>query len=257
MIVDTQTDTHVHTSLCNHATGSMEDYVKAAISKGLGRIIFLEHLEEGINASFRTWLTEADFDHYFEQGHELQHRYRGQIEIGLGAEVGYNPNCVDTIIERLNRRTWDLIGLSCHFCKIPGHNEHLNLLSRRKKNFAIIEEYGCEKMLSHYFNALIEGVQKIPAQVLCHLDAGLRHQPRLSINDRHREQINILFREVKLAGMSVEINTSGFDYRNQQFPATEFLRKARKSGISFTAASDAHKPSEVGRHFEKIPELFE
>ena len=37
-------DYHVHTSLCNHASGTMEQYVQAAVAKGLNTICFLDHL---------------------------------------------------------------------------------------------------------------------------------------------------------------------------------------------------------------------
>ena len=37
-------DYHVHTMLCNHATGTMEAYVRAAVAKGLQTICFLDHL---------------------------------------------------------------------------------------------------------------------------------------------------------------------------------------------------------------------
>ena len=37
-------DYHVHTSLCNHATGTMEQYVRAGVDKGLTTIGFLDHL---------------------------------------------------------------------------------------------------------------------------------------------------------------------------------------------------------------------
>ncbi len=43
-------DNHVHTNLCGHAKGEMEEYVQAAISKRLKCIVFLEHMEEGISA---------------------------------------------------------------------------------------------------------------------------------------------------------------------------------------------------------------
>ena len=74
----------------------MEEYVLSAIDRGLTRLVFLEHLEEGINASFRTWLTEEDFDVYFEQGRWLQQRYGGTVVLkGVGslvASAGRGPD---------------------------------------------------------------------------------------------------------------------------------------------------------------------
>ncbi len=37
-------DYHVHTILCNHATGTMEQVVRAAVAKGMTTICFLDHL---------------------------------------------------------------------------------------------------------------------------------------------------------------------------------------------------------------------
>jgi histidinol-phosphatase (PHP family) len=255
MIIDRSIDCHIHTSLCRHATGSMEDYVRAAIDAGLRRIVFLEHLEAGIDTAFRTWLTEKDFDDYFSEGERLRERYRGQIEIGLGAEVGYNPEARDELLERINKRDWDRIGLSCHFARVPGCPEHLNLLSRRKKNRELIEQYGSGKLLSRYFANLIEAVSIIPANVLCHLDAGLRHQPDLRLEESHLDQIEALLQGIKKANMALEINTSGYAYRDQPFPALAIITRAAELGIVFSAGSDAHKPSEVGRYFDRLDSL--
>jgi histidinol-phosphatase (PHP family) len=256
MMVDLLSDTHIHTSLCRHASGTMEDYVIGAIERGLKRLVFLEHLEEGIKASFRTWLTEADFDVYFEEGRRLQKRYGERIELGLGVEVGYNPDCTDQILQRLGRRSWDRIGLSCHFLKVDGSEEHLNVLSKSRKTIDIIERSGARRLLSRYFATLTEAVQIIPADVLCHLDAGLRHQPNLQFEDSHWEQIDALLDEVKRTDMALEINTSGYKYRGLPFPLPEIIALAVAKTIPLALGSDAHSPSEVGRYFDRIPALL-
>ena len=73
-IIDIYTDGHVHTSLCHHATGTMEDYVAAAIQKGLKHIVFLEHLEIGIQYFESTWLSEEDFSQYCQEGIRLKEK---------------------------------------------------------------------------------------------------------------------------------------------------------------------------------------
>lgn len=256
MPVDLSTDTHVHTSLCNHASGTMEQYVQSAIDTGLKRIVFLEHLETEINAKFRSWLTDEDFDTYFEEGQKLKKRYEGIIEIGLGVEVGYNPDCPQHIIDRINEREWDRIGLSYHFMKIPGYDEHLNMLSSDRRNLEIIDDCGDRKLLTQYFHTLTEAVRTIPADALCHLDAGLRHQPNLYLEESHWLQIYELLREVKRAGMVLEINTSGYTYRGKPFPLPKIISMAQDMGLSFSAASDAHSPGEVGRFFDLVPSLL-
>jgi histidinol-phosphatase (PHP family) len=37
-------DYHAHTSLCNHAAGTMEQQVRAAVGKGLSTICLPDHL---------------------------------------------------------------------------------------------------------------------------------------------------------------------------------------------------------------------
>lgn len=257
MSVDVLADTHVHTSLCLHASGTMEEYVVAAVEKGLKRLVFLEHLEEGINTPFRSWLTDEDFDYYFTEGYRLQKAYGGLIRINLGVEVGYNPACAETIRARLRQRNWERIGLSCHFFTVDGHDMHLNVLSKNKKGIGIIKNYGTGRLLTRYFDTLIEAVKTIPADVLCHLDAGLRHQPDLNLEKSHWAQIEALLEAVKEKKMTLEINTSGYKYRAQPFPAPAIIDMARHRSISFSLGSDAHSPGEVGRYFDQAARLFD
>ena len=126
-MIDTTIDGHVHTKLCHHARGEMEDYVQAAIKRGLGKLVFLEHLEVGINYFESTWLTEDDFIYYHEEGRRLQEKYQGSLEIGLGIEVGYNPRYLEEIQRRLALHSWDRIGISYHFLETD--SVHLNLVS--------------------------------------------------------------------------------------------------------------------------------
>jgi len=251
MNVDIHTDNHVHTSLCRHASGTMEEYVAAALEKGLKRLVFTEHLEEGIITPSRSWLTEEDFDFYFEEGSRLKESYRGRIQVDLGVEVGYNHDCSATILSRLEQRKWERIGLSCHFFTVDGHDQHLNVLSKNQKSIDIIENYGTGRLLTRYFDTLAEAVSTIPADVLCHLDAGLRHQPGYHLGKSHWAQIEALLDTVKNREMALEINTSGYKYRGQPFPLPAIIEMANHRSIAFSIGSDAHSPSEVGRHFDQ------
>ena len=89
--INTSVDGHVHTRLCHHAKGEMEDYVLAALGKNLDEIVFLEHLERGVIYFESTWLSNDDFRYYHEEGIRLKEKYRGKIKVGIGVEVGYNP----------------------------------------------------------------------------------------------------------------------------------------------------------------------
>ena len=246
-------DGHVHTKYCHHAGGEMEDYVRCAIDAGLQEIAFLEHMEAGIHYFEATWLTEADFDAYFETGKALQQKYGQQIRIALGVEVGYNPSCRDELLERLSRRNWDRIGISYHFMAHPEQGKyHLNLLSRKRVNREAIAKVGADYIFPKYLRTLAEAVEVLPGTVLCHLDAVLRHQPDCSLDERYLEEIRFLLGKVKENGMELEINTAGFATRGTPYPAPFIIEEAIKLDIPLSPGSDAHRPQDVGRYFEKI-----
>ena len=255
--IDYTWDSHVHTTYCRHASGSMEDYVKAAIEKGLKKITFLEHMELGINYFERVWLEDDDFDNYFLEGRYLQEKYKDQLIIGLGVEVGYNPHRREELLTRLNRRSWDLIGLSYHFAHVAELPHHLNLVSRKKENVSLFHMIGCDRLLDDYFANLIEAVDYLPADFLCHLDAGLRFQPGLIFSKKNYLEINTLLTKIKQKNIALEINTSGFDIRKEPFPNKKILKMALDYDIDFVVGSDSHKPDHVGRYFNQLPGLLD
>lgn len=230
----------------------------SAIKKGFDHIVFLEHMEgTGVNYFETTWLTDKDFDDYFEEGEKLKEKYSNRLNIGLGVEVGYNAAQRQELQDRLLRRSWDQIGISYHFMPVLGQSFDLNLVSRKAKNILAIAETGCGSILSDYFDTLIEAARVLPGTVLCHMDAALRFQPGLQLMPSHWQQIEELLDTVKEQDMALEINTSGFAIRGTPFPAPAIIQMAISRKIPLVAGSDAHKPEDVGRYFHKIPELLD
>ncbi len=251
-MIDRFFDGHIHTRLCHHGTGEMENYVHCALQAGLRKICFLEHMEEGIDYSETTWLTEDDFDYYFKEGERLKNIYGKKIEIQLGVEVGYNPTHCDELLARLTKRQWDRIGISYHFFKPVGCAQHLNLLSRKKVNIEALEHIGTGRVLHYYFDALLEAVTFLPGTFLCHLDAALRFAPHHTYSQEHFTKIKLLLKKVRERNMELEVNTSGIALRGEPFPRYDMITMAQKMGIPLTAGSDAHTPKDVGRFFQSL-----
>lgn len=257
-LIDIQLDSHIHTRYCHHATGTMEEYVLSAIKNGLNHIVFLEHMEgTGVNYFETTWLTDKDFDDYFTEGKKLQDKYSDRLTIGLGVEVGYNKAHPEELLNRLERHSWEQVGISYHFMPVADQPFDLNLVSRQARNVQAITETGCEKVLDIYFSTLIEAVQILPGTKVCHLDAALRFQPGLQLTPGHWQQIDELMNTIKAQNMAIEINTSGFVIRGTPFPAPAMIRMALQKGIPLIAGSDAHRPDDVGRYFDRLPELLD
>lgn len=252
-MIDTTVDGHVHTRLCHHAKGEMEEYVRAAVDAGLQGIIFLEHLEVGIDYFESTWLTEKDFAYYFKEGNRLKRAYGGRINIGLGVEAGYNPEGVAAIKEFLSRYPWDRVGVSYHFLK--DGDRHLNMVSRKQANLTGLGRLGLDSVIHRYFEGLREAVETLPGDVVCHLDAVLRHHPELRFRDKHHALIDSLLAAMVRNNMALEVNTSGYDLRGQAYPSPFLVRKAVDLGVKLVAGSDAHRPQDVGRYFDRLAKV--
>ncbi len=256
--VDIFIDNHVHTSLCNHAVGTMEEYVLSAINKGLKKLVFLEHMEEGISSQKKTWLSEEDFDDYFTEAKRLQDKFEKHIEIGIGVECGYNPERLPDLIARLGKRQWDQIGISCHFIKLDGFKQHINLFSRSQDNLEMAAQVGAEKLLNSYFSLLTGAVQQLPGTMLCHLDGALRFLSDIPpIHETHLHQIDELLQAVKKKKMCLEINTSGLSIRQEPFPHKSILAMALARKIPVVLGSDAHHPLDVGNFFETMTQFMD
>ena len=252
--IDTGFDGHIHTSLCQHATGNMEDYVRAAIDKNLHTICFLEHLETGIAYQPRSWLTEEDFQLYFSEGNRLRERYHGKITILLGVEAGINPEKREELYARIAGMPVDRVGISRHFYRIG--ERHHNLLSRKKEGLVQLSTYGKDRVLEDYFTSILRTLGDIPIDVICHLDAALRHVQDISLKEQHFTLIEHILDTMVNKDVALEINTSGFVLRGHPFPDKRILRMAQNRGIRFQIGSDAHAPEQVGRDFDTLSDYL-
>lgn len=252
-LIDTSVDGHVHTRLCRHARGEMEEYVQAALKRNLRSLIFLEHLEAGIKNQPRTWLEAGDFSYYFQEGKRLQNKYQGQVAILLGVEVGYNPEALDLIQDTLSRYPVQWLGLSYHFFRSEGH--HLNLLSKKQANIDRLQAQDTSRILDEYFTGLEKAAKILRPDVLCHMDAALRHCPGIVLSQRNMDQVETLLTTMQQENIALEVNTSGFVYRGEPFPGQAIIRSALRRNIQLRPGSDAHHPDQVGRYFDRLPAL--
>jgi histidinol-phosphatase (PHP family) len=130
------------------------------------------------------------------------------------------------------------------------------MFSRKEANVLLARQIGAEKILDRYFNNLTEAVKCLPGTMLCHLDAALRYLPEISLSESHYVLIDKLLQAVSDNALAIEINSSGFAIRGEQFPNRRILHMAKSYNIPFVFGSDAHQPSDVGRHFETIDALL-
>lgn len=240
-------DYHVHTSLCNHATGTMDEYIRAAVDKGLTTICFLDHLtfqEAGRDNA----MLPREVPMYVNAARRLARQYSGQIDVRVGLEVDFSPSHVDRCIAVVETFDLDVVGGSVHFLDGEDVVSRRSAWSRGERDpNAIYTAYltTLESMLDYDY-----------LDVICHLDLpkkyGIRPSPSMA------EGFADLLVKVREKGLAVELNTSGFDYPVQEaFPSPELLGRCARLGIPVCLGSDAHAPDEVGRAFDRARDLLQ
>jgi len=103
-------DLHNHTSRCNHAEGTIDEYIERAIELGIDIYGFSEHAPMDFDSHYR-----LDFDEMQDYTNDilnLKKKYQNEIEILLGYEVDYLKGHMDERV--LNANVDYLIG-SVHF----------------------------------------------------------------------------------------------------------------------------------------------
>ncbi len=110
---------HCHTARCGHARGEDEEYVLAAIKKGIKVLGFSDHVmlpgrsQPGIRGEY------DELEGYIKSITSLKEKYKDQIEIHLGFEAEYYPDEVEYYKELLKdgRIEYLIMGQHCYYNK--------------------------------------------------------------------------------------------------------------------------------------------
>ncbi len=235
-------DYHVHTSLCKHAVGEMEEYVQAAIDHGITEMCFTDHapLPDGMDKEHR--MEEKDMEPYLEQIAILNRKYR-DISLLSGVEIDYMEGSETYYKAFLSRYHFDLVIGSVHFIRKWGDGQWVF-------NFDYSEET-LQQQYRDYFEVLINGIQTGLFDVVGHLD--LIKRPGFPVMDTNRKDVEKVLAAVKAKGMSIELNTSGLrKHIGEIYPAMKIIEMVIKKQIPIAMASDAHRPEHVGYRFDQL-----
>jgi len=240
-------DYHIHTKLCGHAKGEMEEYVRAAIEKGLDEIGFSDHFPLfHIDAPDLSMKME-DMPEYVQSVKELKEKYKDKISIKLGMEVEYTPEIEVRTRELLKNYSFDYIFGSTHFLGkwVFDHPAYKDEWKKRD----VYEVY------KEYFSTLGKMVVSGLFDVVAHPDLVKKfgHKPDRGLTEMYSRLAMLIAKH----NMCLEVNTSGL-YRpvKEIYPSEEFLRICFDSGIPVVLGSDAHSPEEVARSFDKALSLI-
>jgi histidinol-phosphatase (PHP family) len=241
-------DYHMHTPLCQHATGEPVDYAAQALKVGLTEIGFSDHSPMRRD-DFDNWRMRFDqLDEYVEKVRVAQ-RAHPQLIIKLALEVDYLPGHEEWIRELAARHPWDYFIGSVHYVSDSWDVDNPAKLSEWKKRDPW-------EVWSVYFERLTMAAESRLFEIIGHADL-----PKKFCFYPQRDCTPLFDRflkAAKVADAAIELNTSGLrkDCR-EIYPSPAFVRLAAQHGVPITFGSDAHATEDVGRDFAAARALAE
>ncbi|MCI5967916.1 histidinol-phosphatase [Helicobacter sp.] len=234
-------DLHNHTSLCNHATGTMEEYVLKAIEEGIEVFGFSCHNPMKFDAKYRMRFDELSL--YLDSIQVLKEKYAGQIEILSALEIDFLPPFMEDVLFKI---PLDYRIGAVHFLGDWSFDnpEFIKEYARRDINDCWAE----------YFKATQALAKSGKFDIVAHMDLLkiFKHFPTRDL----RSEIEAALKAIKQANMSVEINAAGFRKEvGEQYPSREILEMCYGFEIPITFGSDAHALEQINFKRREIEAL--
>jgi len=228
----TRIDLHNHTARCNHAEGTIDEYIQRAIELGINIYGFSEHAPMDFDKKYR--LPFCDMDAYVSDVLTAKEKYKNEIEILLGYEVDYLPGHMEEDV--LNAKVDYLIG-SVHFIDKWSFDNPEFIGGWKTKDI--------DEIWKAYFEATEAMVKMGKFDIVGHLDLikVFKYMPKQDVRILARDVLHA----IKRSGMVLELNAAGLRKPVKEiYPSRQLLEEAYSLDIPITFSSDAHAVDQVG-----------
>lgn len=234
-------DLHNHTALCNHATGTVAEYVEAAIACKTEYFGFSDHAPMRYDPKYRMGFDQMDL--YESWVKEAQTQYGSQITVLLGYEIDFLPGYMDELVFK---RSCDYRIGSVHFIGDWGF-DNPEFIGR-------YEGADIDDIYRRYFDLIEAMARSGKFDIVGHLDLMkvFKFLPTRDI----RLLAQGALKAIKEADMSIEINVSG--YRKpigEAYPSPLLVEQMAELEIPITFGSDAHCIEQIGLFSEDAENL--
>lgn len=231
-------DLHNHTTLCNHAEGTIDEYILQAINNGTKIFGFSEHAPMDFDPEYRCSFSQMQ--EYENSVLSAKEKYKNEIEILLGYEVDYLQGHMD---ERVLKADVDYLIGSVHFIGKWGFDN--------PEFIGKYEDENIDEIWQKYFDTIEEMAKSKLFDIVGHLDLikVFKFMPTKNILDIAKNALQA----IKDSDMVLEINMAG--YRKpvkEAYPSFELLQAAYILEIPITFSSDAHAPEQVSLFQDEI-----
>ncbi|MFH0990487.1 MAG: histidinol-phosphatase HisJ [bacterium] len=245
-----QIDYHTHTSLCKHATGDVEDYIKKAIELGFKEIGCSDHTPLPFNFDLRHRMTLEQYEtEYAPSVSVMQEKYGKKIAIRRGLEADFFPGTEDWMRQFIAEHEFDYVIGSVH---------SLGTLETEKPLFggASYDPEELEVLQLEFYDAVRRSVESGMFDIIGHCDIVKKFGAVNSSNIKDSQRTAL--ETIKKHELCIELNTSGWRKPEQEsYPGGQILSIVKELNIPITIGSDSHRPEDVGSHYHLLGDLIE
>ena len=242
-------DYHIHSEFSGDSSQNLGELIEHCIQLGLKEIAITDHAEYGIQNLPESFI--LPFPKYVETIQEYQEKYSKQIQIRLGVEVGMYSPVVSYFEKNIRTYPFDFVIASNH--SLEGQDIAFS---------DILQEKTKREAQALYFESLLENIQTFSDfSVVGHLDFITRYGGAKfrGVNlTENWDCIQSILTHLVQNGKGIEINTSGFRYREERFyPLPEIIKEyLRLGGEIITVGSDAHIKGHVTMDFKRVEDFL-
>ncbi|MDO4165529.1 MAG: histidinol-phosphatase [Bacteroides sp.] len=227
-----KTNYHTHTTRCQHAYGSDEDFVLSAIKGGFQVLGFSDHTPWPYRTDYVSHIRMLpdELPGYMESIRALRDKYHEQIDIKIGLECEYFPEYIPWLKEQVKKHQLDYLIFGNHFYHT---DEKFPYFGRNSHN---------HDMLDLYEESAIEGMESGLFACLAHPDLFMLSFPEW---DHHCTTISRhICRAAARLNIPLEYNISRVasdeQHGTESYPYPKFWHIAASEGCTAIIGLDAH-----------------
>ncbi|WP_130860377.1 histidinol-phosphatase [Gracilibacillus phocaeensis] len=244
-------DLHNHHYRCGHAEGQIEDYIQAAIQRGLQYIGIADHSpffyseEDQLRPDIA--MAKSEFPNYVQEVLELKKKYQGKIDVLLGMESDYFPAHEEVYRRQYKQYPFDYVIGSVHFVN------DVNIFEKGRWDDLNEDERVQEK--ERYYQLIQQSAKSGIFQILGHIDAMKGFYPDFS--NIETPIIDETLQVIAQEGVAIEVNTSGKTKDcGGWYPSHDILERACYYGVDISFGSDAHVPERIGDEWDEVQQTL-
>ena len=243
-------DFHSHTHFSDDCSYQMEEMIKGAIKNNVSTLCFTDHMDHDYGNCDYDYV--FDVDEYLKTFKALKEKYKDDIKLLAGVEIGMQPSLIDKIHTLMPMDVFDFIIMSIHTAK--GLELHEGTFYKDKT---------AKEAFRDYYEDLYTCVSEFDDfDVVGHIDLINRYtkfldDPKIEFNE-YEDLVEKVLKKIISKGKGIEVNTSGTRYGLASFhPGIKILKMYKDlGGEIITFGADAHIPKDTGFGYNEVMDIL-